>query len=213
MFIRPGTHVKQGQVVQIATKIPQDARLVEPEQMPLDIVHEDEDIIIVHKPTALVCHPASTHRSGTLLNGLAYHVTANHTNHTSSSSSGDEPFVKLVHRIDKCTSGLLVAAKTRKALSKLSAAMEKGLIKRRYLALVKGDLAKDQVINLALARCDHACKVARVEPKKGSKEDRELTSHAGRAAQYRTAKTRVRVLERCDFDSFMFNVPMFPCVH
>ena len=113
---------------------------VVPENIPLNIVHEDEDIIIVNKPAGLVVHPGSGNYNGTLLNGIAYHLQQ--TNPTVSEET--LPRFGLVHRIDKNTSGLLVLAKTDKAMRQLAKQFYDHTVKRQYLALVWGDVQKDK---------------------------------------------------------------------
>ncbi|HLR38466.1 MAG TPA: RluA family pseudouridine synthase, partial [Chitinophagaceae bacterium] len=97
------------------TREPVDTRVI-PEDIPVDIRYEDEDIIVVHKPAGIVVHPANGHYSGTLLNGLAWHLGYR-------SQEGITPEIDrfgLVHRIDKDTSGLLVVGKTEQALNHLA---------------------------------------------------------------------------------------------
>jgi 23S rRNA pseudouridine1911/1915/1917 synthase len=185
LVLTPGVHVKGGQTIHLDSR-PLAHNLVKAEAMDLKIVFEDSNIIVVDKPSGLVSHPASTHRSGTLLNGLAFHVK----------QSSPDPFVKLVHRIDRCTSGLLMAAKSPWALSRLSHAVEVGSVKRRYLALVLGDLARSVVVDRSLARCDHTCKVARVAPLTNNKAEGPDEQIA--VAEFRRAVSRVKVLERYD---------------
>jgi 23S rRNA pseudouridine1911/1915/1917 synthase len=102
------------------------------EEMPLDIIYEDEDILIVNKPRGLVVHPAAGHPDGTLANGLAFLMKGNE-------EEEDEDFrMGLVHRIDKDTSGLLAVAKNEKAKEALSADLAIHAIQREYLALASG---------------------------------------------------------------------------
>jgi 23S rRNA pseudouridine1911/1915/1917 synthase len=110
-----------------------------PEKMELNIVYEDDSILIVNKPAGMVVHPASGNYTGTLINGVAYHLQQknNHINEETLPRFG------LVHRIDKNTSGLLVLAKTEKAALSLAKQFFEHTVKRRYLALVWGDLEEE----------------------------------------------------------------------
>jgi len=113
---------------------------VVPENIPLNIVHEDNDIIIINKPPGLVVHPGSGNYNGTLLNGIAYHLQQQNP----SVSEETLPRFGLVHRIDKNTSGLLVLAKSDKAMRQLAKQFYDHTVKRRYLALVWGDVQDDE---------------------------------------------------------------------
>lgn len=107
-----------------------------PEEMDLDIVYEDEDVMVINKPSGLVVHPACGHFSGTLVNGLL-----SHTNNLSSSNGDLRPGI--VHRIDKDTSGLLVVAKNDKAHEALSNQLKDKSLSRIYIALVSGRINHD----------------------------------------------------------------------
>ncbi|HEY2650239.1 MAG TPA: RluA family pseudouridine synthase [Puia sp.] len=111
-----------------------------PEKMPLNIFYEDEEILIINKPPGLVVHPASGNYSGTLINGVAYYLQEE--NKTISEET--LPRFGLVHRIDKNTSGLLVLAKTSRAVASLAKQFFSHSIKREYQALVWGDLKEDK---------------------------------------------------------------------
>ncbi len=110
-----------------------------PEQMPLNIEYEDDDILIINKPVGLVVHPASGNPSGTLINGVAWHLLQQNKD----LNTDVLPRFGLVHRIDKNTSGLMVLAKTEKAVSSLAKEFFDHTIKRQYVALVWGDVAED----------------------------------------------------------------------
>jgi 23S rRNA pseudouridine1911/1915/1917 synthase len=113
---------------------------VVPENIPLNFVHEDDDIIIINKAAGMVVHPGSGNYNGTLLNGIAYHLRQKNP----SVSEETLPRFGLVHRIDKNTSGLLVLAKTDKAMRQLAKQFFDHTVKRQYLALVWGDMPDDQ---------------------------------------------------------------------
>jgi 23S rRNA pseudouridine1911/1915/1917 synthase len=111
-----------------------------PEKMSLNIFYEDDEILIINKPPGLVVHPASGNYSGTLINGVAYYLQEE--NKTISEET--LPRFGLVHRIDKNTSGLLVLAKTSRAVASLAKQFFNHSIKREYQALVWGDLKLDK---------------------------------------------------------------------
>lgn len=104
---------------------------VEPENIPLDVVYEDRDMIVINKPRGMVVHPAPGHYSGTLVNALLYHCR-------DLSGVGGVMRPGIVHRIDKDTSGLLMAAKSDLAHSSLSAQLKDHSITRQYRAVVHG---------------------------------------------------------------------------
>lgn len=111
-----------------------------PEQMPLNIVYEDEVILIINKPAGLVVHPGSGNHSGTLINGVAWYLQQKNT----TINEETLPRFGLVHRIDKNTSGLMVLAKTDKALTSLAKQFFDHTVQRKYFALVWGDLADNK---------------------------------------------------------------------
>lgn len=111
-----------------------------PEQIPLNIVYEDTDLMVINKPAGLVVHPGSGNYRGTLLNGVAWHLK----NLDPHFSEEKLPRFGLVHRIDKNTSGLLVLAKTDVAMRHLAKQFYDHTVKRQYLALVWGDLKEDE---------------------------------------------------------------------
>lgn len=115
---------------------PREIELI-PENIPLNIVYEDEDLIIVNKNAGLVVHPGHGNYTGTLVNALMYHLKDNPQFH-----SGDER-PGLVHRIDKNTSGILVIAKNEIALNKLAKQFFDRTIERQYIALVWGRFDED----------------------------------------------------------------------
>jgi len=111
-----------------------------PEEMPLNIFYEDAEVLIINKPPGLVVHPASGNYSGTLINGVAYYLQEKNK----AISEETLPRFGLVHRIDKNTSGLLVLAKTSRAVASLAKQFFDHTVKRQYTALVWGDLAEDK---------------------------------------------------------------------
>jgi 23S rRNA pseudouridine1911/1915/1917 synthase len=111
-----------------------------PEKMSLNIFYEDDEVLVINKPPGLVVHPASGNYSGTLINGVAWYL------HEKNKSITEEtlPRFGLVHRIDKNTSGLLVLAKTSRAVASLAKQFFDHSVKREYVALVWGDLKEDK---------------------------------------------------------------------
>ncbi len=110
------------------------------EEMPLNIVYEDADLMVINKPAGLVVHPGAGNYHGTLLNGVAWYLKTMDPNF----SEEKLPRFGLVHRIDKNTSGLLVLAKTDVAMRTLAKQFFDHTVKRKYLALVWGDVEKDE---------------------------------------------------------------------
>ncbi|MBE9912738.1 RluA family pseudouridine synthase [Paenibacillus donghaensis] len=108
-----------------------------PENIPLDVAYEDRDVIVVNKPRGMVVHPAPGHSSGTLVNALMYHCK-------DLSGINGELRPGIVHRIDKDTSGLLMAAKNDKAHASLAAQLKDHSVTRKYVALVHGNVSHDQ---------------------------------------------------------------------
>lgn len=117
-----------------------------PEDIPIRIVHEDSDLIVVNKPAGLVVHPAAGNQSGTLANALAYHFAK-----LSTSAGTIRPGI--VHRLDKDTSGLLVVAKTEEAHEQLAEQFRSREIFKSYVALVHGIIEPSEgIINQSIAR-------------------------------------------------------------
>lgn len=122
---------------EVEVEIPENEKLnVEPENIPIDIVYEDSDVIVVNKPQGMVVHPAPGNYSGTLVNALLYHCT---------DLSGINGVLRpgIVHRIDKDTSGILVVAKNDMAHKKLAEQLKEHSMNRIYNALVEGVLKED----------------------------------------------------------------------
>ena len=109
-----------------------------PEDIPLDVVYEDDDLMVINKPAGLVVHPGCGNYHGTLVNAIAWHLKDN------PKYDPNDPQVGLVHRIDKDTSGLLVIAKTPDAKTHLGLQFFNKTTKRKYNALVWGTVEKDE---------------------------------------------------------------------
>lgn len=132
---------------EVAVELPEPEQLdILPEDIPLDIVYEDDELIVINKPQGMVVHPAPGNYSGTLVNALLYHCGG--------SLSGINGVIRpgIVHRIDKDTAGLLVAAKNNEAHLALAAQLKEKKASRRYLALVMGNVREAGTVNKPIAR-------------------------------------------------------------
>lgn len=134
--VKQNYKVKAGDEVKVLFEHPPYEFLLTPEDIPLDIVYEDETLLVVNKPAGMVVHPGHGNYSGTLINALVYHLDNLPNN------SSERP--GLVHRIDKDTSGLLVIAKTEEAMTHLAQQFFEKSSEREYLALVWGNVAEDE---------------------------------------------------------------------
>nr|WP_249043406.1 RluA family pseudouridine synthase [Paenibacillus faecis] len=134
----------------IVLRIPEaEATEIVPEDIPLEVYYEDSDVIVVNKKRGMVVHPAPGHASGTLVNALMYHCK-------DLSGINGELRPGIVHRIDKDTSGLLMAAKNDKAHASLAAQLKEHSVTRKYFALVHGNLAHDQgTVDAPIGRDPH----------------------------------------------------------
>ena len=134
--VKSNYKVKPFDVVRILLSHPPFENRVDPENIPLDIVYEDDTFLLVNKEPGMVVHPGHGNYTGTLVNALAYHFENLPMN------SSERP--GLVHRIDKDTSGLLVIAKTEAAMTHLAKQFEAKTTEREYIALVWGNVKEDQ---------------------------------------------------------------------
>ncbi len=134
--VKQNYRVKAGDEVKVLFEHPPYEFLLVPEDLPLDIVYEDEVLLVVNKPPGMVVHPGHGNYSGTLVNALAYHFEKLPMN------SNNRP--GLVHRIDKDTSGLLVVAKTEEAMTHLAQQFFDKTSEREYIALVWGSVEEDE---------------------------------------------------------------------
>ncbi len=134
--VKSNYRVKAGDRVKVMFEHPPYEFLLTPENIPLDIVFEDDSLLVVNKPAGMVVHPGHGNYSGTLINALVYHFENLPNN--SSNRPG------LVHRIDKDTSGLLVIAKTEGAMTHLARQFFEKSSEREYLALVWGNVEEDR---------------------------------------------------------------------
>ena len=135
--VKPNYKVRVGDEISLFTQdaVPVD---IEPEDIPLDIVYEDEDVLVINKPRGMVVHPAPGNESGTLVNAVMYHCGKE------LSGINGEIRPGIVHRIDKDTTGLLVVAKNDTAHLKLAEQLSDRTLSREYYALVHGNIKTDQ---------------------------------------------------------------------
>ncbi len=136
-IVKSNYRVKPGDDIRIVMDRPRYENEIIPENIPLNIVYEDDELLVVNKPAGLVVHPGHGNYSGTLVNALAYHLKDNPDYDVS------DPRMGLVHRIDKDTSGLLVIAKTPRAKTSLGVQFFNKTTKRQYVAVVWGEM-KDE---------------------------------------------------------------------
>ncbi len=153
---------------------PQPTTDLTPENIPLEILHEDADVLVINKPSGLVVHPAPGHSGGTLVNAVLYHCPDFQRPGEDATRPG------IVHRLDRDTSGVMVVAKSPRAFQSLGRQAREHAFERRYLALAQGEFPQDRGrINAAVGR---------------SMTDRKRMSVT--AARSRDAITNFEVLER-----------------
>jgi 23S rRNA pseudouridine1911/1915/1917 synthase len=168
---KAGYRIRGGETIEVNLQAAQPATL-SPEQIPLQIYFEDDDLAVIEKPAGLVVHAGSGTKSGTVVHGLLFHFQ-------SLSSAGGSTRPGIVHRLDKNTSGLLIVAKNNAAHARLSAAFQDRRIHKTYIALVQGKPARAAgEIELTVGR-----------------HPTVRTKMAAGAARGRTAYTAYKVLE------------------
>jgi 23S rRNA pseudouridine1911/1915/1917 synthase len=149
---------------------------LQPEAIPLRIVHEDADLLVIDKPSGMVVHPSPGHTRGTLVHALLYHVR-------DLSGVGGVLRPGIVHRLDKDTSGLMLVAKHDRAHRALSAALKRREIQRAYLAACWGHLDRDAItVNAPIARSPHQRQRMAVVA-----HGRSATTHFRRLERWRAA--------------------------
>jgi len=142
---KPGYRVKSGEQISIRMPDPEPVEY-QPEPIPLDILYQDNDLVVINKPAGIVVHPAPGHSSGTLVNALLYHCP-------DLEGIGGAIRPGIVHRLDKDTSGTLVVAKNARALEGLAKQFKDRSVSKKYLALVYGEFANDAgTIDLPIGR-------------------------------------------------------------
>ena len=144
--VKPSYKLREGDVISLTVPEPEEL-LIEPEDIPIDIVYEDDDIVIVDKPQGMVVHPAAGHYSGTLVNALIYHCK------DSLSSINGVMRPGIVHRIDMNTSGLLVVCKNNNSHKALAEQFSVHSITREYTAIVYDHFkVKEGTVDAPIAR-------------------------------------------------------------
>lgn len=137
--VRSNYKIKPGDTVVMYSDTSPESTEIVPEPMDFDFVYEDDDVIVINKPAGMVVHPGCGNYSGTVVNGISWHLQQQNPE----LSEDSLPRFGLVHRIDKNTSGLLVLAKNEKASLKLASQFAEHTVERKYVALVWGDLPED----------------------------------------------------------------------
>jgi len=136
--VKSSYKIKGEEVITVMMDRPRYNNDIIPEDIPLNIIYEDDDLMVINKPAGLVVHPGCGNYTGTLVNAIAWHLRDN------PQYDPNDPQVGLVHRIDKDTSGLLVIAKTSDAKTNLGLQFYNKTTKREYNALVWGIIQKDE---------------------------------------------------------------------
>jgi 23S rRNA pseudouridine1911/1915/1917 synthase len=171
--------VKAGQAINIELPEPVDPA-PQPEALPLPILYQDQDLIVVDKPAGMVVHPAAGHASGTLVNALLHHVD-------DLSGIGGEKRPGIVHRLDRGTSGLMVVAKHDTAHEELSRQFHDREVEKEYFALVWGEVQAGRRIDAPIGRDpSNRKKMSAREPRRGTR-----TGDPARVRRSREAVTRI----------------------
>ncbi|MFQ5492601.1 MAG: RluA family pseudouridine synthase [Candidatus Dojkabacteria bacterium] len=163
---KPQYRVKKGDVIEASLEGKNPSNTIRPENIPLDIIFEDEHLLAVNKPVGLVTHPATGNWSGTLMNGVVFHF--NELRHV-----GDPIRSGLIHRLDKETSGIILIGKTNRGLWYYSRLFAERKVEKTYRAVVRGDISGKtkggsiEVRNYLGRNPKQRKKIAEVDPKKG----------------------------------------------
>lgn len=143
--LKPNKQVKEGSIVKFS--IPKEKPLnLKPQDIKLEIVHEDKDYLIINKPAGMVVHPAPGHKEGTLVNAILHHLKGK------TSKKGDPIRPGILHRLDKDTSGIIVIAKNDRAHENFSKQMESRTIEKTYVTLVHGVIKNKGIIDAPIGR-------------------------------------------------------------
>lgn len=172
---RKSHRLNAGDIIDIEMPAPVPTTIAA-EAIPLVIVHEDTDLLVIDKPAGLVVHPAPGHSSGTLVNALLHHVS-------DLSGIGGVLRPGIVHRLDRDTSGLMIVAKNDSAHRRLSAALKRREVRRIYLAVAWGHLPQDSLtIDAPIGRARNDRKQMAVVP-----DGRPALTHLKRISRWRAA--------------------------
>ncbi len=180
--IKPNYKVRPADTITVSLPQPPRNTEVIPEDIPLNIVHEDDDLMVVNKPAGMVVHPAYQNWTGTLVNALTFHFK------NLPEMAGNDGRPGLVHRIDKDTSGLLVIAKSEKAMTDLAKQFFDHSINRTYHAIVWGEPNETGTIEVNLGR---------------SLKDRRITASFPDGDYGRRAITHYKTLEELRYVSLI----------
>ena len=143
--VKPSYSVKEGD--EIVFEIPETTIKIEPENIPIDIIWEDENMLVVNKPSGMLTHPTTLETTGTLVNALLYKYGENLSDVNGEFRRG------ILHRLDRNTSGMLMVAKNNKTHEYLVEKMKQGEMTKKYLAVVKGVIEEDEfTINKPIGR-------------------------------------------------------------
>ncbi|WP_150266229.1 RluA family pseudouridine synthase [Paenibacillus tepidiphilus] len=166
--VKANYKLSEGDVVAVTVPEPEATELLA-ENIPLEVAYEDSDVIVVNKPRGMVVHPAAGHPSGTLVNALMYHCH-------DLAGIGGEIRPGIVHRIDKDTSGLIMAAKNDASHISLAAQLKEHSVTRRYIAIVHGNLSHDQgTVDAPIGRDPHDRKLYTVTEKNSKRSVTHFT--------------------------------------
>lgn len=176
--VKASYKVKPLDVISVVLPHPPRDTEVYPENIPLDMIYEDDDVILVNKPAGMVVHPGYNNYNGTLVNALVYHFQQ------LPQLPGNDGRPGLVHRIDKDTSGLLLISKNERAMTYLARQFFDHSISRKYIALVWGDLAEDGTVTGYIGR---------------SLKDRKIMSIYDDETRGKWAVTHYKILKRYNY--------------
>ncbi len=143
--VKPNYRVRPGDVITLEMPFPVRDRTIVAEKLPLDIIYEDDEVLVLNKQAGMVVHPGYGNYTGTLVHGLMYHFD-------NLPHNGNPARPGLVHRLDKLTTGVMAVAKTEEALTHLAKQFFDRTTERRYWALVWGDVKEDGTVTGNLAR-------------------------------------------------------------
>ncbi len=181
---KPSYKVQEGDIIEVSIEEPKEVK-IEAQDIPLDIIYEDNDILVVNKQKGLVVHPANGNPDGTLVNAIMAHCK------DSLSGIGGELRPGIVHRLDKDTSGLLIIAKNDKAHIQVSEQIKNREVKKTYIALVRGTIAEDEAtINMPIGRSTKDRKKMAV-----TKNGKEAVTHFKVLNRFTTNKASYTLLE------------------
>lgn len=176
--VKSSYKIKPGDVISIVLPHPPRDTEVYPEDIPIDIIYEDNDVLVVNKPAGMVVHPGYNNYNGTLVNALVFHFQQ------LPQLPGNDGRPGLVHRIDKDTSGLLLISRNEFAMTYLAKQFFDHTIARKYIALVWGDLAEDGTVTGYIGR---------------SLRDRKIMDIYDDESKGKWSVTHYKVLERFNY--------------